>query len=106
MHEPLIFSTQQYEYLGSAIAKQAGWELGKVTRKTFPDGEHYLRVDSDPSDRDVILVGGTVDDASTLERYDLARGLVTDGAYRLRLVIPFFGYSTMERSVRFGEVVT
>jgi len=106
MHEPLIFSTQQYEYLGSAIAKQAGWELGKVTRKTFPDGEHYLRVDSDPSDRDVILVGGTVDDASTLELYDLACGLVTDGAYRLRLVIPFFGYSTMERSVRFGEVVT
>ena len=28
------------------------------------------------------------------------------GAYRLRLVIPFFGYSTMERAVQPGEVVT
>ena len=28
------------------------------------------------------------------------------GAYRLRMVIPFFGYATMERSVRYGEVVT
>jgi ribose-phosphate pyrophosphokinase len=106
MHEALVFATQPYDFLGSAIAKHGGWEHGKVERRTFPDGEHYLRVESDPSDRDVILVGGTVDDASTLELYDLACGLVTDGAYRLRLVIPFFGYSTMERSVRPGEIVT
>jgi ribose-phosphate pyrophosphokinase len=106
MPDPVVFSTRDYEYLGSAIAKHGGWEFGKVVRQTFPDGEHYLRLETDPSDRDVILVGGTVDDASTLELYDLACGLVTDGAYRLRLVIPFFGYSTMERSVRPGEVVT
>jgi len=103
---PLVFSTSAYGYLGDAIAKHGGWEHGAIGRKTFPDGEHYLRVDSDPSDRDVILVGGTVDEKSTLELYDLACGLVTDGAQRLRMVIPFYGYSTMERSVRPGEVVT
>ncbi len=103
---PLVFSTAAHEYLARAIAQEAGWELGAVTRKTFPDGEHYLRVDSDPADRDVVLVGGTIDDATTLELYDLACGLVTAGAYRLRLVLPFFGYGTMERSVRNGEVVT
>ncbi len=106
MPEPLVFATSAYEYLATAIAAGAGWELGAVTRKVFPDGEHYRRIDSDPADRDVILVGGTIDDANTLELYDLACGLVTGGAYRLRLVIPFYGYSTMERSVRFGEVVT
>jgi ribose-phosphate pyrophosphokinase len=106
MPEPLVFSTSPYDYLGEAIAKHGSWERGTVVRQTFPDGEHYLRFESDPSDRDVILVGGTVDDASTLELYDLACGLVSDGAYRLRLVIPFFGYSTMERSVRTGEIVT
>ena len=105
-HEPLVFSTVPYEYLGSAIAAAGGWELGSVDRKTFPDGEHYLRITSDPADRDVILVGGTPDDAATLELYDLACGLVTGGAYRLRMVIPYYGYSTMERSVRAGEVVT
>jgi len=105
-HDPLVFSTVPYGYLGSAIAAEGGWEQGTVDRKTFPDGEHYLRVTSDPADRDVILVGGTPDDAATLELYDLACGLVTGGAYRLRLVIPYFGYSTMERSVKTGEVVT
>lgn len=106
MHEPLVFATQAYTYLGEAIASGGSWEIGKLTRQTFPDGEHYLRLETDPSDRDVILVGGTVDDTSTLELYDLACGLVTDGAYRVRMVIPFFGYSTMERSVRPGEIVT
>jgi ribose-phosphate pyrophosphokinase len=104
--KPLVFSTATYGYLGDAIAKHGGWEHGVITRKTFPDGEHYLRIDTDPADRDVILVGGTSDDQTTLELYDLACGLVTGGAYRLRLVIPFYGYSTMERGVRPGEIVT
>ncbi len=106
MSAPVIFSIRAYDYLGRAIAATTGWELGEVVRKTFPDGEHYRRIETDPTDRDVVLVGGTHDDEATLELYDLACGLVTGGAYRLRLVMPFFGYSTMERSVRFGEVVT
>lgn len=105
MPEPLVFSTLAYDYLGRAMAEVAGWELGAVARQTFPDGEQYHRIETDPADRDVILVGGTPDDTSTLELYDLACGLVTGGAYRLRLVMPFYGYSTMERSVRPGEVV-
>jgi ribose-phosphate pyrophosphokinase len=105
MPEPLVFSTLAYEYLGHSIAAGAGWQYGEVVRKTFPDGEQYHRIETDPADRDVVLVGGTTDDAATLELYDLAYGLATAGAYRLRLVMPFYGYSTMERSVRPGEVV-
>ena len=103
---PLVFSIADYDYLGAAIADAAGWELGQLHREQFPDGEHYCRIDTDPADRDVILVGGTIDDAATLALYDLACGLVNNGAYRLSLVIPYFGYSTMERSTRDGEIVT
>jgi len=105
MHDPLVFSTVAYEYLAGAIAKGGGWELGTITRRTFPDGEHYLRIETDPADRDVILVAGTIDDDAALELYDLACGLVMYGAYRLRMVIPFYGYGTMERSSRAGEIV-
>ena len=105
MTEPLVFSTRAYAYLGDAIARLAGWELGVVNHKTFPDGEHYLRIDSNPADRDIVLVGGTTDDTATLELYDLACGLCNGGAYRMRMVIPYFGYSTMERAVKPGEVV-
>ncbi len=106
MTTPLVYSTSVYGYLAAAIAKRAGWELGQIVRKTFPDGEQYLRITTDPADRDVVLIGGTIDDCSTLELYDVACGLVNAGAGRLRLVIPFFGYSTMERSVQPGEIVT
>ena len=106
MHEPLVFSTRAYDAVADAIAQGGGWERGALQRQTFPDGENYRRIDTDPADRDVILVGGTIDDASTLELYDLACGLVMYGAYRMRMVIPYFGYSTMERSTRQGEIVT
>ena len=106
MPEPLIFSTRAYEYLADGIAKESGWERGVIDRTKFPDGEHYRRIDTDPADRDVIFVGGTIDDESTLELYDLACGLVMYGAYRLRMVIPYYGYSTMERSSKPGEIVT
>ncbi len=106
MPEPLLFSTDSYAYLARGIAELSGWDRGTISRKTFPDGEHYLRIETDPADRDVVLVGGTTDEAATLELYDLACGLVAEGAYRLRMVIPFYGYSTMERAVRPGEIVT
>lgn len=105
MNEPLVFSIAPYDYLGDAIAGGSGWERGKVFRQVFPDGEHYLRIETDPADRDIILVGGTIDDTSTLQLYDLACGLCNGGAYRVRMVIPYFGYSTMERAIKPGEVV-
>ena len=56
-----------------------------------------LRLESDVSGRDVVLVGGTPTDADVLELYDVACAIAKDGADRLTLVIPYFGYSTMER---------
>jgi len=106
MTESLVFSTAAYEYLRDGICAVDGMTKGAVKRKRFPDGELYQRVDSEVYDRDVILVGGTISEADTLELYDLASALVHYGARRLTLAIPFFGYSTMERRSRQGEVVT
>ena len=106
MTTPIIFSTATYEYMASELGTLTGWQLGVIDRQRFPDGERYQRVETEIVDRDVVLVGGTINDSDTLELYDLAGGLVTDGAYRLTLVIPFFGYSTMERAVKPGEIVT
>jgi ribose-phosphate pyrophosphokinase len=80
-------------------------ELGAIERKRFPDGEHYLRLVDDVNDRHVVLVGGTIDDAATLELYDLACAAVENGARTLTLLVPWFGYSTMERAVLHGEAV-
>lgn len=105
MAQPLLFSIRGYESLTDGVARIGGWERGQVSVKLFPDGERYQRVLSDSRGRHVVLIGGTVSDSSTLELFDLANELANE-ARSLTLVIPFYGYSTMERSIRPGEVVT
>lgn len=103
---PIFFATRAYRAMADAICRGAGGTPGEVERRSFPDGERYRRIATPCDGGDVVLVGGTISDGDTLELYDLACGLVGCGAERLSLVIPYFGYSTMERAALAGEVVT
>jgi ribose-phosphate pyrophosphokinase len=102
----MIFSTASYDYLAREIAAATHIERGAIDRDDFPDGEHYLRIASDVTDRNAILVGGTISDSDTLELYDLACAIVENGAATLQVVVPWFGYATMDRAVKAGEAVT
>lgn len=111
----IIFGTTAYDYLADAITglsapprvdlESAGYERGRVELREFPDGERYYRLQTSVENHDVILVGGTISDRDTLEIYDLSWAMVEAGARSLTLVVPYFGYSTMERAVKSGEVV-
>jgi ribose-phosphate pyrophosphokinase len=104
---PLIFATTPYRYmLDRILALHPAWEAGNVEVKIFPDGERYQRIFSDVAEREIVLIGGTHNEAATMELYDLACALAKFGAKSLAMVIPYFGYSTMERAVKSGEVVT
>ncbi|HEX7153993.1 MAG TPA: ribose-phosphate diphosphokinase [Thermoanaerobaculia bacterium] len=101
----LIYSIAAYDYLAHDLGVLGGYQVGAIDRALFPDGEHYLRLCDDVNDRNVVLVGGTIDEASTLELYDLACAIVEYGAATLTLVVPWFGYATSERAVKPGEAV-
>ncbi|MCA9716836.1 MAG: ribose-phosphate pyrophosphokinase [Myxococcales bacterium] len=103
---PLLFSIPAYDYLREELLALGGFERGELSTKLFPDGERYMRLQSDVEGREVVLVGGTIDDAATLMVYDLACAIVKLGARKITLVVPYFAYSTMERAVQPGEVVT
>jgi ribose-phosphate pyrophosphokinase len=102
----LLFHTQAYAYLAQKLLQTGNYEEGKTETGYFSDGERYQRILSDIENRNVVLIGGTIDDSCTLELFDLASSLVSYGANSLALVVPYFGYSTMERAVLPGEVVT
>ena len=104
--KPVIFSIPEYKVLAQKVCTLLQAELGEVERRHFPDGEHYQRLLTDVYERHVILVGGSVSDRATLSLYDLACACVKYGARRLDVCMPYFGYSTMERAVLKGEVVT
>lgn len=104
--QPIVFALDRYESFAAELARLANAAIGPITRDLFPDGEHYLRLGMDVNDRNVVLVGGTIDHDATIELYDLACAIVEWGAATLTMVVPYFGYSTMERAVQHGESVT
>jgi ribose-phosphate pyrophosphokinase len=106
MSKKLLFTIPSYEYLRPRLLAAGDFEVGEIERKHFPDGERYMRLAADSWGRDVVLLGGTPTDLDVLEVYDLGYAISRAGAHSLALVMPYFGYSTMERAVRPGEVVT
>jgi len=106
VHSKLLFATPTYEYLADELCAAGGFERGSLERRVFPDGETYRRVVADPWGRHVVLLGGTPNDSDWLEVYDLGCAIARAGARSLSIVMPYFGYSTMERAVKSGEVVT
>ncbi len=102
----VVFATQAYQYMRDDLCQAASCEAGLTETSLFPDGERYQRISGSVDGRDVVVLGGTVTESDTLEMYDLAGTLVEEGARSLTLVVPYFGYATMERASKPGEVVT
>jgi ribose-phosphate pyrophosphokinase len=102
----LLFSIESYLWVKDEFVRAGDCERGSVERKAFPDGEIYRRLVEDPWGRDVVLLAGTPRESDWLELYDLGCAISRAGARSLSIVMPYFGYATMERAVLAGEVVT
>jgi ribose-phosphate pyrophosphokinase len=105
-----LLSTVSSLPFAERLAARLGVAVEAVRREEFPDGERYLCLPL--ADRfalvgqSVVLVGATDSAASLDELYRLGCTAVKEGARTLVLVVPYFGYSTMERAVQPGEAVT
>lgn len=101
-----VFSISDYEYMAAELARVGSFDRGAIDRDIFPDGEHYLRIASNVLDQHAVVIGGTISDSATLELYDLACAIVENGAATLTLIVPWYGYATMDRATKSGEAVT
>jgi len=111
MKTPIILSIPSYAGLATAIARQLSGNGNSpnpeppLHRESFPDGETYLRIEQPVQNQHVVIVGGTRTADDLFEIVSLAWQVVRDGAAKLSIVIPYFGYSTMEPAVQRGEIV-
>lgn len=73
---------------------------------TFPDKETYERYTDFEAmtNKRVILIGGTIDKSEYVDLLFMA-STIAEVALSLTIVIPFMGYSTMERRTKPGEIV-
>lgn len=94
--------------LGSAVAAAAGIGLGRVTIKTFSDGETYVRLQEGVSGAHVFVLqsGSAPANDRVVELCLLIDAAVRAGARDVTALVPFFPYRRQDRAVEIGEAVS
>ncbi|HEX7946002.1 MAG TPA: ribose-phosphate pyrophosphokinase [Phenylobacterium sp.] len=103
----LLLALPGNEAFAARLAVAGGFDRAALDTRRFPDGERYVRIDSDVSGRVVDLV-------CTLAQPDdkfLTLAFVADtlrdlGAAEVNLVAPYLGYMRQDTRFRPGEAVT
>lgn len=93
-----LFAGSSNPALAARIAESYGQELGLLTRKTFADGEIYVRYEESIRGRDIFIVQSTYPNADHwMELLLLVDAAKRASAARINAVVPYFGYARQER---------
>ena len=98
-----LLSSNHYSYLKQNLLKlDSNFTDIEIETQTFPDGEHYWKITNPQAIRGkpAVYICGTINDEAIFELYNIASTLVREQCSSLHLVLPYFGYSTMERAVK------
>jgi len=87
-----IFSGRSNPTLSKGIVEHLGLGLGKVTIRTFSDGELWVKFEENIRGNDVFIIQSTCGPAENLiELFLLLDAAVRASARRVTAVIPYFG---------------
>ena len=93
-----IFSGRGSGLLAKKIANSLGYELGKVSIKTFSDGELWVKFEENIRGHDVFIIQSTNSPAENIIELTLMiDAAVRASAKRVTIVIPYFGYGRQDR---------
>lgn len=105
--KPLVFSLPGQEDLAEKITSHLGGEPGYLISRSFPDGETYLRVESDCHDRVVVLLGNLFHpNLKILPHLLLGETLRDLGVKKIFLICPYLPYMRQDKQFQAGEGVT
>lgn len=103
----MIIGGSASQKLAAKVASYLDENLIPIETRRFPDGERYLRVNSEvPKEVVVIQSTGYPQDENLIELFLLLKNLKSLGVERIRVVIPYFGYGRQERRFKSGEAVS
>ena len=107
MSTPLLAMLPGNETFGAGIAGRLSADVAELEVRSFPDEETYLRWQTSPKGRDVVLLC-TLDrpDGKVLPLLFAAAAARDLGAASVGLVCPYLGYMRQDRRFRPGEAVT
>ena len=107
MSDSLWFTVDNNIELQQGVLSRLDIELGNVLIRHFPDGESYVRVESDCRDRDIIIQCTlTEPDARILPLFFLADTARELGARSVGLVAPYLAYIRQDKRFQVGESIS
>jgi ribose-phosphate pyrophosphokinase len=98
----VIIGGPSSQLLAGRVAAILGDQLASCEYRTFPDGESYSQVITEPGD-DVAIIQSTLTDRDIvyiLQLLDICRDK------KVSLVIPYFGYARQDKIFKPGEPMT
>jgi ribose-phosphate pyrophosphokinase len=84
--------------MAADVARELDISVTEMIAKRFADGEWYHAFPRDIAGCDLVIVATTEDDAAHQELIDLIAGARYWNALSVNVMIPYLGYSTMERA--------
>lgn len=95
------------ETFAGRLARAGGGEVGVLQARQFPDGESYVRIETDVAGRAVDLVCGLArPDPAFLRLAFVADALRDMGAVEVNLIAPYLGYMRQDARFQAGEAIT
>jgi len=94
----ILTCTRSAVRMAADVAKELDIPVTEMITRTFADGEIYHAFPRDIAGHDLVIIANTQDDASHQELIDLISGARYWNALSVNAVIPYLGYSTMERA--------
>lgn len=94
----ILIGNRSAARMAAEVAKELDIPLTEMITRSFADGEVYHAFPRDIAGHDLIIIANTPDDAAHQELIDLIAGARYWNALSVNVVIPYLGYSTMERA--------
>lgn len=104
----LVFGGTTCQALAKEVAGEIQAEIGRLTVRRFPDGEVFVRVDSDVKGLSCAVIQSTSkpQDSNIFELLVLLETLKELGAEEVTTVVPYFGYGRQDKAFKEGEGVS
>ncbi|MDR3476772.1 MAG: ribose-phosphate diphosphokinase [Gammaproteobacteria bacterium] len=107
MDNMIIFSMPENMQLTKSLADKLKIEIGIAEFHSFPDGETYVRIESDVKDKAILLICSLDHPNNKIcPLLFMARTLKALGAKKIYLVSPYLPYMRQDKQFKPGEAVT
>jgi len=104
---PLLFALPGNNVMSERLALAAGAEMGELSVRSFPDAETYVRLKTDPAQRDVAIVCTLSEpNEKVLPLLFVAGAARAQGATRVGIVAPYLPYMRQDAAFHRGEAIT